>query len=64
MSPMGRMWQRNWRLDSRYCTNRVTSLDSHTVYSVVTADLRIYGAGHCLAESMPGADDTTVHTSE
>jgi|SRR5580692_2926537 hypothetical protein len=22
MSPRGRMWQRNWRLDSRYCARR------------------------------------------
>jgi len=45
MSATGRMWRHNWRLDSR---NRTRSsftvspiLDSHEVYSVGMADLRI-----------------------
>jgi len=42
MSVRGRMWQRNWRLDPRCCTRRVSHIpDSHEVYSVVMADLRI-----------------------
>jgi hypothetical protein len=40
MFARGRMWQRNWQLDSRYCTRGVSQiLDSHKVYSVVTAEI-------------------------
>ena len=42
MSAMGRMWRHNWRLDSRYCTRRVSQiLDIHGVYSVGMADMGI-----------------------
>jgi hypothetical protein len=40
MSARGRMWQRNWRLDSGYCTRRVSQiLDGYKIYSVVTAEI-------------------------
>jgi hypothetical protein len=42
MSATGRMWQRNWRLDSRYCTRRVSQiLDIHEVHSVGMAGMGI-----------------------
>jgi hypothetical protein len=42
MSATGRMWRRNWRLDSRYCTRSVSQiLDIHEVYSVGMAGIGI-----------------------
>ena len=42
MCARGRMWQRNYRLDSYWCRRGFTkSLDSDEVDSVVTSDLRV-----------------------
>ena len=61
MSVTGRMWQHNCLLDLCCCMrSSFTILDSRPVCGVVRLDMRIYGAGNGLAESTPGAHNTSI----